>query len=53
MGEVGTKIIDQFSQRLEELVHSGGDESATAKRLIPLVAGLAAVAALIWWFARR
>jgi carbon monoxide dehydrogenase subunit G len=119
MGEVGTKIIDQFSQRLEELVLSGGDDravagatdggaaaggeaeasgaaaagqpatdgesataavpassgprtiaedpdrandalnlmdvagAATAKRLIPLVAGLAAVAALIWWFARR
>jgi uncharacterized protein len=120
MGEVGTKIIDQFSERLEELVlsdddaasgddaPSGGDEAAaggeaaasgaaaagaesssdgaastapastgprkiapdpsrenealdlmevagaaTIKRAVPLVAGLALVAAFIWWLTRR
>ena len=124
MGEVGTKIIDQFSQRLEELVLSDGGDSgaepvddagsgdgaasggeavasgaaaagavaasdsatastaapasteprriapdparehealdlmevagaATIKRAVPLVAGLAIVAALIWWLTRR
>ena len=114
MGEVGTKIIDQFSQRLEELVlsddaASGDDEAAaggeavasgaaaagaeessdgaastatpaatgprqiapdpsrenealdlmevagaaTIKRAVPLVAGLALVAAFIWWLTRR
>ena len=115
MGEVGTKIIDQFSQRLEELVLSGDDGAAsggeaaaggeavatgaaavgaeasadgaaataapaatgprtiapdpsrehealdlmevagaaTIKRAVPLVAGLAVVAALIWWLTRR
>ncbi len=122
MGEVGTKIIDQFSQRLEELVLSDGDDTsdtgdtgdagetgepaasggeaaasgaaaagadaaadgaaapaatgprkiapdpsrenealdlmevagaATIKRAVPLVAGLALVAAFIWWLTRR
>lgn len=114
MGEVGTKIIDQFSERLEELVlsddaASGDDEAAaggeavasgaaaagaeessdgaastatpaatgprqiapdpsrenealdlmevagaaTIKRAVPLVAGLALVAAFIWWLTRR
>ncbi|TVR32055.1 MAG: carbon monoxide dehydrogenase [Nitriliruptor sp.] len=112
MGEVGTKIIDQFSERLEELVLSDGGAAggeavasgaaavgaeasaegavspaepgvaapaatgprkiapdpsrenealdlmevagaATIKRAVPLVAGLALVAGLIWWLTRR